>query len=157
MKNVLILVGKTTDPHLKALLENYISRIAHYVPFEVKTVPAAKNTPRPAFENQCAAEGEAVKRLLQTGDRVILLDERGEECSSAEFANRLKRLWQTSAKRIVFVAGGPYGFSPAAKAAANGFMSLSKMTFSHQMARVIFAEQFYRALTIIKGDPYHHG
>lgn len=156
MKIILILVGKTIDSNLKSLLENYASRIAHYVPFEIKLVPEPKNTSSLTNEKQCAAEGESIKKLLQNDDWIILLDERGKEYRSVEFAEKLKRQWHTLSKRLVFIIGGPYGFSPEIKAMANELMSLSKMTFSHQMVRVIFAEQFYRALTIIKGEPYHH-
>ena len=151
MKIILILVGKTIDSNLKALLENYASRITHYVPFEIKIVPEPKNTSSLTNEKLCAAEGDSIKKLLQNDDWIILLDERGKEYRSVEFAEKLKRQW-----RLVFIIGGPYGFSPEIKAMANELMSLSKMTFSHQMVRVIFAEQFYRALTIIKGEPYHH-
>ncbi len=156
MKIILILVGKTVDSNLKALLENYASRITHYVPFEIKIVPEPKNTSSLTNEKQCAAEGESIKKQLQNDDWIILLDERGKEYRSVEFAEKLKRQWHTLSKRLVFIIGGPYGFSPEIKAMANELMSLSKMTFSHQMVRVIFAEQFYRALTIIKGEPYHH-
>ncbi len=156
MKIILILVGKTVDSNLKSLLENYASRITHYVPFEIKIVPEPKNTSSLTNEKLCAAEGDSIKKLLQNDDWIILLDERGKEYRSVEFAEKLKRQWHTLSKRLVFIIGGPYGFSPEIKAMANELMSLSKMTFSHQMVRVIFAEQFYRALTIIKGEPYHH-
>lgn len=156
MKIILILVGKTVDSNLKALLENYASRITHYVSFEIKIVPEPKNTSSLTNEKLCAAEGDSIKKLLQNDDWIILLDERGKEYRSVEFAEKLKRQWHTLSKRLVFIIGGPYGFSPEIKAMANELMSLSKMTFSHQMVRVIFAEQFYRALTIIKGEPYHH-
>lgn len=156
MKTILILVGKTVSPHLKALMDDYVSRITHYVPFEVKIVPEPKNAYSMTKEKQCCIEGEAIIKILQAGDWIIPLDEHGREYRSIEFANRLKYLWQTCPKRIVFIIGGPYGLSQEVKAAAAEQMSLSRMTFSHQMVRVIFAEQFYRALTIIKGEPYHH-
>lgn len=156
MKTLLILVGKTADSNIKTLVENYISRIGHYVPFETKIVPEPKNAASLTREKQCKAEGDGIKKLLLGDDWIILLDEHGKEYTSVEFSDKLKRMWQNSSKRLVFVIGGPYGFSPEIKSQAKENMSLSRMTFSHQMVRLIFAEQFYRALTIIKGEPYHH-
>lgn len=156
MKTLLILVGKTADSNIKTLVENYISRIGHYVPFETKIVPEPKNTASLTREKQCKAEGNGIKKFLLGDDWIILLDEHGKEYTSMEFSDKLKRMWQNSSKRLVFVIGGPYGFSPEIKSLAKETMSLSRMTFSHQMVRLIFAEQFYRALTIIKGEPYHH-
>lgn len=156
MKILLVLVGKTTDKNIKVLLENYIMRIKHYVPFEVKTVNEPKNTANLTHELQCAAEGEAIRKILSADDYVILLDEHGREYSSVEFADRFTQLLQSSSKRIVFIIGGPYGFVSWLKTLSREQISLSRMTFSHQMVRLIFAEQFYRALTIIKGEPYHH-
>jgi len=156
MKTVLILVGKTADTHIGTLFENYVSRIAHYAPFEIITVPEPKNTASLSHDRQCRAEGEAIKKLLRGDDWIILLDEHGREYSSVEFAEKLKKQQQTSARRIVYIIGGPYGFSPEIKELANEQVSLSKMTFSHQMVRLIFVEQFYRAQTILKGEPYHH-
>lgn len=156
MKTLLILVGKTADSNIKTLVENYISRIGHYVPFETKIVPEPKNAASLTREKQCKAEGDGIKKLLLGDDWIILLDEHGKEYTSVEFSDKLKRMWQNSSKRFVFVIGGPYGFSPEIKSLAKENMSLSRMTFSHQMVRLIFAEQFYRALTIIKGEPYHH-
>ena len=112
MKIILILVGKTVDSNLKALLENYASRITHYVPFEIKIVPEPKNTSSLTNEKLCAAEGDSIKKLLQNDDWIILLDERGKEYRSVEFAEKLKRQWHTLSKRLVFIIGGPYGFSP---------------------------------------------
>ena len=155
MKSVLILVGKTTDKHLSALIDDYVSRIGHYMPFEVVCIPELKNTKSLSEDQQRDREGEQILKKVQSGDTLYLLDERGEEYSSVGFARWLER-HQVQSKRLLFVIGGPYGFSPAVYGRADGKLSLSKMTFSHQMVRLLFTEQLYRACTIIKGEPYHH-
>ena len=131
MKTLLILVGKTVNKHFVAGINDYVERIGHYMPFELVTIPELKNT------------------------KAVLLDEHGAEMRSTEFASWLQKKQQT-ARRLIFVIGGPYGFSPALYQRANEKVSLSRMTFSHQMVRLIFTEQIYRACTIIKGEPYHH-
>ena len=155
MKTILILVGKTTDKHFQAGIADYVERIGHYMPFELVTIPELKNTKSLTEEQQKTAEGELILKLLQAGDTVVLLDEHGKEFRSIEFARWLEQKRNT-ARRLVFIIGGPYGFSPAVYARANEQLSLSKMTFSHQMIRLVFTEQVYRACTIIRGEPYHH-
>ena len=155
MKTLLILVGKTTDKHFSAGIADYVKRIAHYMPFGVVTIPELKNTKHLTEQQQQTAEGEQILRQLQPSDTVVLLDEHGLGLRSVEFARWLEQKRHT-ARRLVFVIGGPYGFSPEVYARANEQLSLSKMTFSHQMVRLVFTEQVYRACTIIKGEPYHH-
>ena len=155
MKTLLILVGKTTDKHFQAGITDYVERIGHYMPFELVTIPELKNTKSLSEEQQKTAEGELILKQIQPSDTVVLLDEHGREWRSIEFARWLEQKRNTS-RRLIFVIGGPYGFSPAVYARANEQLSLSKMTFSHQMIRLVFTEQVYRACTIIKGEPYHH-
>ena len=155
MKTLLILVGKTTDKHFAAGINDYVERIGHYMPFELMTIPELKNTKSLTEEQQKTAEGELILRQLQPTDHVVLLDEHGHEYRSIELASWLQQKQQT-ARRLIFVIGGPYGFSPAVYQRANEKISLSRLTFSHQMVRLVFAEQLYRACTIIKGEPYHH-
>jgi 23S rRNA (pseudouridine1915-N3)-methyltransferase len=155
MKTILIQVGKTINKHFVDGINDYVDRISHYMPFEVVTIPELKNTKNLSEEQQKETEGELILRQLQPSDTVILLDEHGKEYRSIEFAYWLEQKRNT-ARRLVFIIGGPYGFSPAVYARANEQLSLSKMTFSHQMIRLTFTEQVYRACTIIKGEPYHH-
>ena len=155
MKTVLIQVGKTTDKHFQAGISDYVERIGHYMPFEVVTIPELKNTKNLSEEQQKQAEGELILKQLQPSDTVVLLDEHGHEYRSMEFARWLEQKRNT-VRRLVFVVGGPYGFSQTVYGRANEQLSLSRMTFSHQMIRLVFTEQIYRACTIIKGEPYHH-
>lgn len=155
MKTELIQVGKTVNKHFVAGIDDYCERISHYMPFGVTTIPELKNTKSLTEEQQKEREGELILKMLQPSDTVVLLDERGKDFRSVEFASWIERQ-QQSARRLVFVIGGPYGFSQAIYDRANQKISLSKMTFSHQMVRLIFCEQIYRACTIIKGEPYHH-
>ncbi|MBR0181124.1 MAG: 23S rRNA (pseudouridine(1915)-N(3))-methyltransferase RlmH [Prevotella sp.] len=155
MKTVLILVGKTVNKHFIAGIEDYSERISHYMPFEIVTIPELRNTKNLCEEQQKISEGDLILRQIQPSDTVVLLDEHGKEFRSIEYAQWLQQKQQTS-RRLVFVIGGPYGFSDAVYSRANEKISLSKMTFSHQMVRLIFTEQLYRACTIIKGEPYHH-
>ncbi len=155
MKTELILVGKTDNKHFVAGISDYVERIGHYMPFHIMTIPDIKNTKKLSQEQQKAIEGELLMKQLQPSDTVVLLDEHGKEFRSTTFAEWLQKK-QHTAKRLVFIIGGPYGFSPAVYERADEQISLSKMTFSHQMVRLIFAEQLYRACTIIKGEPYHH-
>jgi len=155
MKTLLILVGKTVNKHFAAGIDDYAGRISHYMPFEIVTIPELRNTKNLSEEQQKTSEGDLILRQIQSSDTVVLLDEHGKELRSIEYARWLEQK-QQSARRLVFVIGGPYGFSDAVYARANEKLSLSKMTFSHQMVRLIFTEQLYRACTIIKGEPYHH-
>lgn len=155
MKNILIQVGKTVDKHFDAAINDYCSRISHYMPFSIVTIPELKNTKSLSAELQKSKEGELILKQIQPSDTVVLLDEHGKELRSMEFASWIEKKQQTT-RQLVFVIGGPYGFSEEVYARANDKLSLSKMTFSHQMIRLIFTEQLYRACTIIKGEPYHH-
>lgn len=155
MKTVLILIGKTTNKHFVAGINDYSDRINHYMPFEIKVIQEIKNTKSLTEDQQKIAEGSLILKLLQPSDTVVLLDEHGEEMRSVVFAKWLQGK-QFNARRLVFVIGGPYGFSQGVYDRATELVSLSKMTFSHQMVRLIFTEQLYRACTIIKGEPYHH-
>lgn len=155
MKNILIQVGKTVDKHFDAAINDYCSRISHYMPFSIVTIPELKNTKSLSAELQKSKESELILKQIQPSDTVVLLDEHGKELRSIEFASWIEKKQQTT-RQLVFVIGGPYGFSEEVYARANEKLSLSKMTFSHQMIRLIFTEQLYRACTIIKGEPYHH-
>ena len=155
MKTELIVVGKTTNKHFIAAINDYLERIGHYMPFSVTVIPELRNAKSLSQQQQKDKEGEAILRLLQPSDTVVLLDERGKEPRSIERADWLQRQQQT-ARRLVFIIGGPYGFSQQVYSRADSMLSLSRMTFSHQMVRLIFVEQLYRACTIIKGEPYHH-
>ena len=155
MKTELILVGKTVNKHFIAGINDYVERIGHYMPFAITIIPELKNTKSLSEEQQKEREGEQILQKIQSSDTVVLLDEHGKEFRSIEFADWINKK-QNTARRLVFVIGGPYGFSDAVYKRANELISLSKMTFSHQMVRMIFTEQLYRACTIIKGEPYHH-
>ncbi len=156
MKVVFLVVGKTTDKHINALVGEYLERVKHYLPFEMEVIPELKNTKALTEEQQKEREGELIQKQLRDGDYVALLDEGGREFRSVEFAAHVERLQATGLRRLVFVVGGPYGFSPAIYGLAREKVSLSQMTFSHQMVRLFFVEQFYRAMTILRGEPYHH-
>lgn len=155
MKTILILVGKTVNKHFVAGINDYTERIGHYMPFDIITIPELKNTKNLTEQQQKQMEGDLIAKQLQPSDTVVLLDEHGSEFRSVEFARWLEQKRNTS-RRLVFVIGGPYGFSDRIYDRANEKISLSKMTFSHQMVRLIFTEQVYRACTIINGEPYHH-
>ena len=155
MKTELILVGKTTNKHFVACINDYVERIGHYMPFSITTIPELKNAKSLSEDQQKEREGELIMKQLQASDTVVLLDEHGSQMRSIEFASWLQKM-QNSARWLVFVIGGPYGFSPALYQRANQKISLSPMTFSHQMVRLVFTEQIYRACTILKGEPYHH-
>lgn len=155
MKTELILVGKTQNKHFVAGINDYVERITHYMPFSITTLPDLKATKNLTEAQQKEREGEQILRLLQPSDTVVLLDEHGKELRSIEYAEWLQKRQATS-RRLVFIIGGPYGFSDAVYTRANDMLSLSRMTFSHQMVRLIFTEQLYRACTILKGEPYHH-
>lgn len=155
MKTLLILVGKTVNKHFVAGISDYTERIGHYMPFDIVTIPELKNTKSITEEQQKQMEGELIMKQIQPSDTVVLMDEHGLEMRSVEFAAWLDHK-RNITRRLVFVTGGPYGFSPQVYARANEKISLSRMTFSHQMVRLIFTEQVYRACTIIRGEPYHH-
>ena len=155
MKITLLVVGKTTDSRIEALIQEYQKRLTHYLPFTLQVIPELKNTKALTSEQQKQAEGELILRTITPATDLILLDEHGKEYRSIEFADYIQKR-MSSGRDVVFVVGGPYGFSEAVYQRANGKISLSKMTFSHQMVRLFFVEQIYRAMTILRGEPYHH-
>lgn len=156
MKVMLLAIGKTDENYLETGIQKYLSRISFYIPFEWRVIPDLKNRKNLSFEQQKTMEGNLILSQLQPGDELVLLDETGQGFSSREFSQYIEKKKLTMTKRVVFVIGGPYGFSASVYAAAHRKLSLSPMTFSHQMVRLVFLEQLYRALTIIKGEPYHH-
>ena len=156
MRLLLLVIGKTTDRHVQALIDDYSSRVGHYVPFGLEVIPELKNTRSLTPEQQKTQEAELIRKQLQPGDHLVLLDEHGIERRSVDFASWLGKRMAGGARRIVFVVGGPYGFDATIHQLANEEISLSQMTFSHQLIRVLFVEQLYRACTILKGEPYHH-
>ncbi|MBR5924243.1 MAG: 23S rRNA (pseudouridine(1915)-N(3))-methyltransferase RlmH [Bacteroidales bacterium] len=155
MRMILLTVGKTDVPWVRAGLDLYASRLQHYVRFELREIPELKNVSALSEEQIKVKEGALILKESENTE-MILLDEHGKEFRSLEFAKELQNRMNRGGKDICFVVGGAYGFSPEVYAKASGKISLSKMTFSHQMVRTIFAEQLYRAFTIIKGEPYHH-
>ncbi|MBR5771029.1 MAG: 23S rRNA (pseudouridine(1915)-N(3))-methyltransferase RlmH [Alistipes sp.] len=152
----LIVVGKTDMKEVEALVTMYTKRLNHYVKFAITTLADVRNTKNLSAAEQKRMEGEAILRLVTDSDHLMLLDEHGLELRSIEFADLLQKRMSAGTKRLVFVIGGPYGFSDAVYQRANSKLSLSKMTFSHQIVRAIFTEQLYRAFTILKNEPYHH-
>ena len=156
METVFLVVGKTTDRHLAALIDDYEARSRRYAPFKTEYIPELKNAGAISPAEQKTREGKLIAARLREGDCVVLLDEHGRELRSVELAAWLGRKMQASIRRLVFVVGGPYGFSPEVYSRADEKLSLSRLTFSHQMVRLLFVEQFYRAMTILRGTPYHH-
>ena len=156
MKTTLLVVGKTVEKHYITIINDYTERVKHYISFDIEVIPELKNTKSLTQEQQKEKEGELILKALQPGDTVVLLDEGGKEFRSVEFASWMERKLNTVNKRLVFVIGGPYGFSPSVYAATSEKLSLSKMTFSHQMIRILFVEQLYRAMNTLNGGAYHH-
>ena len=156
MKITLLVVGKTTDPHFMAGINEYARRIRHYLPFDMEVIPELRNTKSLSEEQQKEKEADLLLKAFLPGDHIVLLDEHGREFRSLEFAAWMEKKMVAGLKRLVFVVGGPYGFSPRVYAKGNEKISLSRMTFSHQMIRLIFAEQIYRGMTILNHEPYHH-
>ena len=156
MKILLLVTGKTNQAFVQAGINEFCSRLKHYIPFEIEVIPDLKNTKNLSFEQQKERESELILKQIQSGDYVVLLDEHGTEFTSLKFAEYLEKKKQTVAKRLVFIIGGAYGFSPKVYAIAQEKIALSKMTFSHQLIRLIFVEQLYRAMTILSNEPYHH-
>ena len=156
MNIVLLTVGKTEASFRKEALAEYQRRLQHYVPFELQALPEVKNTKNLTKTEQKNQEGVLIRKAMQAGDWFVLLDEQGKEYTSMQFAAYLEKKIQIVSRRLVFVIGGPYGFSDEVYQMASERLSLSKMTFSHQMIRPIFVEQLYRAMTILRGEPYHH-
>ena len=156
MKITIIVVGKTDTGYLTEGVAEYIKRISRYLPIEVKVIPYQKRTRNLPVEQQIAKEGETIIAALNPIALAVTLDERGKEFTSINFAQWLERNMISGVKEVAFIIGGAYGISEAVKSKSQQSLSLSKFTFSHQLIRLIFAEQLYRALTIIKGEPYHH-
>ncbi len=156
MKFVFLVFGKTTDHRADSMMQEFVERINHYVPFGVEVIPSLKTTKHLTESQQRELECRQLSKRLQQGDYVVLLDEHGTERRSTEFASWLERRMASGARSVVFISGGPYGFAPQVYGMAREQVSLSRMTFSHQMVRLFFAEQVYRALTILRGEPYHH-
>ncbi len=156
MKITLIQVGKTNEKYLEEGISNYVGRLTHYTDFSVTTLPELKNAKSLSIEQQKEKDTETILKSLEPNDEIILLDEKGKEFTSTEFAGYMEKKMASTRKRIVFVIGGPFGFSQKIYDMAHGKISISRMTFSHQMIRLLFVEQLYRAFTIIKGEHYHH-
>jgi 23S rRNA (pseudouridine1915-N3)-methyltransferase len=152
----LIAVGKTDHVAIQTLLEEYSKRLGFYIKFELEIIPDLKNSKNLSEASQKEKEGELILKKVQTSDELVLLDEQGKQYSSVDFSDYLQKKMNAGLKQLIFVIGGPYGFSAEVYQRANGKISLSKMTFSHQMVRVFFVEQLYRAFTILKNEPYHH-
>jgi 23S rRNA (pseudouridine1915-N3)-methyltransferase len=156
VKIILLVAGKTVAGFWADAMTEYSARLKHYIPFETEAVPDIKNAKNLTEAQQKEQEGLLILNALQPGDYVVLLDERGREMTSVQFSQFLEKKLQISQKRIVFVTGGPFGFGNEVYKRADEKLSLSKMTFSHQMIRAVFAEQLYRAMTILRGEKYHH-
>lgn len=155
MKITLLLTGKTSDTRIASLIDDYQQRLRHYVPFEIVVLPDLKNAKALSEEQVKTAEGNLILQFLSPSMDVLLLDEHGREFRSIEFADYLQKK-MSSSKDLTLVIGGPYGFSEAVYTRANGKISFSQMTFSHQMIRIMAIEQLYRAMTILRHEPYHH-
>lgn len=156
MKIILLTVGKTTNSHLIKLQEEYQNRLKFYIPFESIVIPELKNTKNLSISEQIEKEADLILKQFENNDEIILLDDKGKQHTSVEFSEFISKKILASHKRMIFVVGGPYGFSERVYQKAKAKLSLSTMTFSHQMIRLIFVEQLYRAMTILKGEPYHH-
>lgn len=156
MKIELAVIGKTSIGYLKQGIDEYIKRLKHYVPFEIKYIDDIKNTKNISEDQQKRTEGAKILSLLDKSDFVVLLDEHGKEYTSMQYSSFIQKRMLSGTKKVVFVIGGPYGFSQEVYDRANDKISFSKMTFNHEMIRLIFTEQLYRAYTIINHEPYHH-
>lgn len=156
MNITLLTVGKTTIPFVVAGIKEYRDRLGRYTPFEIVEIPDVKAAKSLTEAQQKAKEGELILGRLRPSDYVVLLDERGRQFTSIEFASYIEKHQVSGRKHLVFVVGGPYGFSDAVYERADGKVSLSRMTFNHEMVRMFFVEQIYRAMTILRNEPYHH-
>ncbi len=156
MKLELLVIGKTNAKYLQEGINNFTKRINHYIPFEIKYLPDVKLTKNLTEDKQKELEGLTFLSNVQASDILVLLDEKGREFTSRQFSAYLEKKMITISKKLIFIIGGPYGFSHAIYERANEKISLSKMTFSHEMVRLFFTEQIYRAMTILRGEPYHH-
>lgn len=156
MKITLLVIGKTEEKYLKEGIEKYLKRLKHYINFSIVELPELKNTKSLTEDQQKAKEAELIRKNISSTDHLILLDEKGDEYTSSQFSGFLNKKMLGSVQNLVFIVGGPYGFDQGIYNEAASKISLSKMTFSHQMVRLFFTEQLYRAFTILKGEPYHH-
>lgn len=156
MKISLLVIGKTNANYLQEGISQYTKRIGFYVPFEIKTLLDVKTSKKLSTDRQKELEGEIFMTQIQQGDYVVLLDERGKEVTSRDFASYIEKKMIMLPKNLIFIVGGPYGFAKSIYDRANDKISFSKMTFSHEMIRLFFVEQLYRAMTILRGEPYHH-
>ena len=153
---MLITVGKTTTGYIQTGIDEYCKRLKRYIPFSIKSLPDIKNSRRMTESQQKTEEGKIILNELSASDHVVLLDERGEMLTSRGFSEFIQKGMLGGKKRMAFVVGGPYGFSQEVYSRADTKISFSKMTFSHEMIRLFFTEQVYRAMTILRGEPYHH-
>lgn len=156
MKITLTVVGKISNGYLKQGIDDYTNRLSHYIPFNIEYIADAKCTKNITEAQQKKAESKNILAAIDKSDFVVLLDEHGKEFSSMDFSRYISKKMSAVSRRLVFIVGGPYGFDDDVYARANEKISLSKMTFSHEMIRLIFTEQLYRAMTILNGEPYHH-
>jgi len=156
MKITLLCIGKTDNKSLIQLIDTYAKRLTHYTPFSLEIIPDIKNVKNLSESQQKIAEGEAILKKLKATDQLIVLDENGTSFTSEGFSKYIQKKRNSSVRNLVFVIGGPYGFSEEVYTKAQGKIALSAMTFSHQMVRLFFVEQLYRAHTILKNEPYHH-
>ncbi len=152
----LITIGKTDNKQLTSLIDDYIKRLGYYIKFSLDIIPDIKNSKNLGEVQQKQKEGELILKKISTTDTLILLDENGKQFDSVDFSSYLQKHMNSGIKQLVFVIGGPYGFSEDVYKKSNGKLSLSKMTFSHQMIRLFFIEQLYRGFTILRNEPYHH-
>ena len=157
MNITLIQIGKTDTSYIREGVELYLKRINHYTKFDIVTIPDLKNARKLTRDQQKTEEGRLILSQIADGDFLVLLDESGLQSTSVDFAGWMQKRMNSGVRRLCFVIGGPYGFSREVYARSNEMISLSKMTFSHQLVRVVFAEQLYRAFTILNNEPYHHG
>lgn len=156
MKITLAVIGKTEAGYVRQGIDDYVKRLQHYVPFGIRYVGDARGSRRMSRQQQCQAEGRALLATLEASDHVVLLDERGTERTSVDFSQWMQRRMASGTKHLVFVVGGPYGFSPEVYDRAGEMISLSRMTLPHDLVRLVFVEQLYRAMTILRHEPYHH-
>lgn len=156
MKIKILAVGKTDDKHLEILIDRYMKRLTHYLSATLEILPDIKNAKNLSEKEQKRVEGESILKKIQTSDHVVLLDEKGKEFRSIEFSKYLQKKMNAGTRNLVLIIGGPYGFSDSLYQRADGKLSLSKMTMSHQMIRLFLVEQVYRAFTILRNEPYHH-
>lgn len=156
MKIRFIVIGKTDEGYLKTGINEYLTRLKHYITVEYTEIPALKNSSSLTLQEQQDREKDLIGKQLKTGDTVVLLDEHGKQLTSSEFALYLSRKMVAGTRTLVFIVGGPYGFHPDLIKKKFEMISLSRMTYSHQMVRLVFTEQLYRAFTILRNESYHH-